>query len=266
MSRQIKDLENELGVLLFVRQPGGLKLTQAGEIFLEYTKDILNRVQTANQGVKAYQANPLEPLTIGYIPTILDSFLGEALHLFGLKYHQVPLHLQEMFPNQQVEALREGKIDIAFMGNLPDELEAEFEVKCIKKVLIMALLPQNHLLAQKDSLNLFELSSEKFIGISETTFPGHNDRICDTCRCVGFTPNFSLYADSHASMIALVGAGKGVTIMTGEAKSLPHPHVIFVPLHEPKYYATSAAVWQKAKIFKSLDEFLKVLFTLIEDE
>jgi DNA-binding transcriptional LysR family regulator len=213
--------------------------------------------------MKAYQVNPLEPLRIGYIPTILNSFLGEALHLFGLLYPQVSIDLQEMFPAQQVEALRKGKIDIAFMGNPPDELEAEFEVQCIKKVLIMALLPHTHALASKESLNLAELSSENFIGMSEATFPGRNDRIRDTCRCADFSPNFTLYADSHASLITLVGTGKGVTVMPEEAQSLPHPNVVFVPLHEPKYYARSTAVWKKGKLFKSLDDFLKVLFTLM---
>jgi DNA-binding transcriptional LysR family regulator len=133
-----------------------------------------------------------------------------------------------MYPSQQVQALREGAIDIAFMGNPPDELEAEFVVKCVKEVPIMALLPETHRLANELSINLAELAKEKFIGMSEETFPGRNDRIRDTCSKAGFTPNLHLFADSHASMIALVASRQGVAIMPKEAASLPHPQVVFI--------------------------------------
>ena len=265
LSRQIKSLENELGVVLFLRQSDGLILTEAGQTFLKQAKDILNLSNQAVQNLKADYSNKDEPLVIGYIPTILNTFLGQTLHQFGNTYPEVPVRLKEMPPNEQVKALREGAIDIAFMGNPPDELDAEFTVKCVKKVPIAALLPDRHLLADKPSINLAEIASEKFIGMSEETFPGRNDRIRDTCRCAGFIPNLHLFADSHASMIALVAAGQGVAIMPQEAESLPHPQVVFMPLHHPIYYARSTAVWSQEKHSQSLDKYLQILFDYIQD-
>ncbi len=265
LSRQIKYLENELGAVLFLRQSNGLKLTEAGHFFLEQAQDILNRSQVAVQTIKTHYTQTEEPLIIGYIPTILQSFLGQTLHQFGLTYPQIAVRFQEMLPSQQVKALREGAIDIAFMGNPPDELETEFIVKCIKKVPIVALVWNTHPLAYQSSINLAELAAEKFIGISEVTFPGRNDRIRDTCRCAGFIPNLHLFADSHASMIALVAAGQGVAIMPKEAEALPHPQVRFISLHHPIYYARSTAVWRKEAPDKSLDKFLKVLFEQIQN-
>ena len=260
LSRQIKNLEDELGVELFLRQPDGLKLTEAGVSFLEHAKDILHRSHVAVQTVHSRYTNIDKPLVIGYIPTILQSFLGETIHRFGLAYPQVAVRFQEMPPSEQVKALRDGAIDIAFMGNPPDELEAEFVVECVRKVPIAALLPDTHPLADRDSIHLAELADEKFIGMSEETFPGRNDRIRDTCRCAGFTPNLYLFADSHASMITLVAAGQGVAIMPNEAEALPHPKVVFVPLHHPIYYARSTAVWRKETPTPSLNRFLKILF------
>lgn len=265
LSRQIKNLEDELSVVLFLRQSNGLRLTEAGHFFLEHAKDILQRSQAAVQTLQARYSNTDVPLSIGYIPTILQSFLGETLHRFGLAYPEVPIRFQEMSPSEQVRALRNGAIDIAFMGNPPDKLEEEFTVKCIKRVPIAALLRDTHPLALQSSINLAELVSEKFIGMSEETFPGRNDRIRDTCRCAGFTPNLDLFADSHASMIALVAAGQGVAIMPNEAESLPHPQVVFMPLHHPIYYARSAAVWRKEIPTKSLDKYLKILFEHIQE-
>ncbi|BAY22089.1 transcriptional regulator LysR family protein [Calothrix sp. NIES-2100] len=265
LSRQIKNLEDELGVVLFVRQSDGLILTQAGQFFLAQAKNILNRSHVAVQTLKTDYTNTLEPLVIGYIPTILQTFLGQTLHRFGHTYPEVAVRLQEMPPAAQVRALREGAIDIAFMGNPPDELDEEFTVKCVKKVQIVALLPDNHRLAQESSINLAELASEKFIGMSEDTFPGRNDRIRGVCDEAGFTPNLHLFADSHASMITLVAAGQGVAIMPNEAQALPHPQVVFMPLHHPIYYARSTAMWRKETPTKSLDKYLKILFEHIQD-
>jgi LysR family transcriptional regulator, benzoate and cis,cis-muconate-responsive activator of ben and cat genes len=264
LSRQIKNLEDELRVVLFLRHSDGLKLTEAGTIFLEQAKDILARSDVAVQTIKAYSINTHEPLLIGYIPTILESFLGETLHKFSLAYPQVPIRFHEMPPSEQVNALRNRKIDIAFMGNPPDELEQEFTVKCVKQVPIDALLPDSHPLAHQSSIDLREVACEKFIGMSEETFPGRNDRIRDVCYCAGFTPNLLLFADSHASMIALVATGQGVAVMPKEAEALPHPKVVFMPLHYPIYYARSTAVWRKETPTQSLDKFLKILFEDME--
>ncbi|WP_414585311.1 LysR family transcriptional regulator [Scytonema sp. PCC 10023] len=265
LSRQIKNLEDELGVVLFLRQSDGLTLTEGGKFFLEQAKDILNRSHVAVQTLKTHYTNTDKPLVIGYIPTILQTFLGQTLHSFGRSYPEVAVRLQEMPPSEQVRALRDGAIDIAFMGNPPDELDEEFTVKCVKKVLIAAVIPDTHPLANESSINLASLASEKFIGMSEEKFPGRNDRIRDTCRCAGFMPNLHLFADSHASMIALVAAGQGIAVMPNEAEALPHPQVVFMRLHHPIYYARSTAVWRKETPYKSLDKYLKILFEYVQD-
>ncbi|MEG5061985.1 LysR substrate-binding domain-containing protein [Microcoleus sp. A2-C5] len=265
LSRQIKNLENELGVVLFLRQSDGLTLTEGGEFFLEKSKDILNRSHLAVQTIKADYTDKHEPLVIGYIPTILESFLGKTLQRFGLVHPEVAVRFQEMPPSEQVRALRDGAIDIAFMGNPPSELDSEFVVKCVKKVPIAAVLPDTHPLAHKSSINLASLVSEKFIGMSEEKFPGRNSRIRATCHEAGFTPNLHLEADSHASMIALVAAGQGVAVMPNEAGALPHPQVVFVPLHHPIDYARSTAMWRKEIPTQSLDKYLEILFEYIQN-
>jgi DNA-binding transcriptional LysR family regulator len=265
LSRQIKNLEDELRVVLFLRQSDGLTLTEAGKFFLEQAKDILNRSHVAVQTIKAHYTNTHEPLVIGYIPTILQSFLGQTLHRFGQAYPEVAVRFQEMPPSEQVRALRARAIDIAFMGNPPSELDEEFAVKCVKKVPIAAVLPDTHPLARESSINLASLASEKFIGMSEEKFPGRNDRICGNCHEAGFIPNLHLEADSHASMIALVATGQGVAIMPNEAQALPHPQVVFVPLHHPIHYARSTAMWRKETPTKSLDKYLKILFEHIQN-
>lgn len=139
LSYQIKNLEAELGVVLFIRQSDDLILTEAGSFFIEQAKDILNRSQVAVQTFETQSINTDEPLVVGYIPTILQTFLGQTLYRFGCEYPEIAVRLQEMSPAEQVRALRDGAIDIAFMSNPPDEIEAEFTVKRLQKVLIAAV-------------------------------------------------------------------------------------------------------------------------------
>lgn len=259
LSRQIKHLEAELTVALFLRRSDGLRLTEAGKFFLEQAKDILNRSHVAVHITRERFTESEKPLTIGYIPTILQSFLGEALNRFGQAYPRVIVHPRELSPSEQVKALRDGTIDIAFMGNPPDELEEEFIVRCVKRVPIAALVPETHELAGRASIDLRELAAEKFIGMSEETFPGRNDRIRGVCSEAGFAPDLRSMADSHASMIALVAAGRGVAIMPIEAEALPHPRVRFVPIHHPVHFARSAAVWRQETPAGSLEKFLEIL-------
>lgn len=258
LSRQIKNLEDELGVALFIRESNGLTLTQAGHYFLEQAEDILRRSNTAVQIIQARYSSANEALSIGYIPTILQSFLGEALHRFGVAYPQVAVHFQEMPPSQQVVALREGAIDAAFMGNSPSELEEEFEVQCVKRVPIAAMLPSKHRFAHQELIQLIELADENFIGISEETYPKRNVYIRSVCSSAGFTVNLHKFADSHASMIAMVAAGQGVSVLPIELQSLPHSNVVFIPL-SPPCYARSTVVRRKEEPSQSLNNFLKIL-------
>ena len=97
-------MEDELSVVLFLRQRDGLILTEAGKYFLEQAKNILNRTHVAVETIKAQYANRHKPLVIGYISTILQTFLGETLHRFGQAYPEVAVRLQEMTPSEQVRA------------------------------------------------------------------------------------------------------------------------------------------------------------------
>lgn len=258
LSRQIKNLEDELGSTLFLRQADGLKLTEAGYFFLEQAKEILKQSQTTIEILQSRYKQVEQPLRIGYIPSTLKSILGDALNRFGPVYPQIPLRLKEMCPTEQVKALREGTIDIAFIGNAPSELEAEFEVQCVKCVPVNAVLQETHQFADRASIQLNELSKDKFVGVSEETFPKRNEYIRDVCRRAGFTPDISISADTLGSMLALVAAGQGVALIPSEAASLPHTQVVFVPL-SPPCFARSTAMWRKEPLNPSLKHFLKVL-------
>ena len=131
-------------------------------------------------------------------------------------------------------------------------------VQSVKSVPLNALLPDTHRLVDRDSIQLIELADEKFVGVSEETFPKRNEFMRDLCRWAGFAINIWISADTLGSMITLVAAGQGVALIPSEAASLPHAQVVFKPF-DPPIFAQSKALWRKEPPTKSLEQFLKIL-------
>jgi LysR family transcriptional regulator, benzoate and cis,cis-muconate-responsive activator of ben and cat genes len=245
VSRQIKDLEEELGVSLFVRNGQSVSLTPAGEAFLAHARDVLRRATKAAEEMKTFQKKTTEKLSIGYIAPVLAGTLTPALRCFEQKHPKVELDLVELTPQDQVEALRSGRIDVAFIGNACPALQSEFDLAVLQKILLQAVLPDNHHLALRKELKLTELADEPFVGFSERTLPGRNDTICTACQEAGFTPAIRYQAESLSAALALIAAGKGVTLMPEEVSRMPHTQTVFIRLQGLAPHVTSVAASSK---------------------
>jgi len=246
VSRQLRDLEEELGVDLFHRGNARLKLTAAGEAFLAHARDLLRRSNEAVNELAAFRPQARRTLKVGYIAPVLAT-LTPALRTFRQQSPDVEVVLREMAPGEQVEALRNGRIDLALPGNPCPELANEFEVVVLEQIPFEAVLPDNHLLALRKRIALAELEGEVFIGFDEDRFPGRNDMICRACQQVGFTPRLLHRVESLSALLAKVAAGDGVTLTPKEVGQLPHPGAVLIPLKPPAPSVASAAVFRKAE-------------------
>jgi DNA-binding transcriptional LysR family regulator len=245
VSRQLRDLEEELGVELFRREKPGLKLTAAGETFLAHARDLLRRSSDAMKQMQSFGQRAKETLTVGYIAPVLASILTPALRRFAEQHSDVDVALREMSPGDQVKALREGRIELALLGHPCAEVEREFAVTVLKRIPLQAVLPDNHLLALRKRIALSELEEEKFIGFAEDKFPGRNGAICAACQAAGFTPRIQHKVESLSALLALVASGKGVTLAPAEVSQLAHPQATFIPLAPPVPSVISSAARRK---------------------
>ncbi len=257
VSRQLRDLETELGVTLFRREKPGLKLTPAGESFLAHARDLLRRSGDAVKQMAAFRESARETLTVGYIAPVLASILTPALRKFAAQHATIEVALREMPPGEQGKALREGRIDLALLGNPCPEVEREFAVTVLRRIPLQAVLPDNHLLALRKRLALAELEGESFIGFAEEKFPGRKAAICAACQSAGFTPRFRHHVENLSALLALVASGKGVTLAPAEVSQLPHPQAVFVSLKPPVPSIESAAAHRKNDASPALRDLLK---------
>lgn len=245
VSRQLRDLEEELRVSLFRRESSGLKLTPAGDAFLAHARDLLRRSGDAVKQMAAFSQPAKETLTVGYIAPVLSSILTPALRRFSQAHENAEISLRELNPGEQVKSLRAGRIDLALLGNPCAEIEHEFTVTVLMRIPFQAVLADNHRLALRKRISLSELEGEPFIGFSEEIFPGRNAAICTGCQTAGFTPLFRYYVESLTALPALVAAGKGVTLAPAEVSQLAHPQAVFIPLAPPAPSVLSAAARRK---------------------
>jgi LysR family transcriptional regulator, benzoate and cis,cis-muconate-responsive activator of ben and cat genes len=247
VSRQLRDLEEELGVELFSRQNSKLKLTPAGQAFLAHARDLLRRSNDAAKEMAAFRPQAARKVTVGYIAPVLASKLTPALRTFSQKSPEVEVVLREMSPGEQVTALRDGQIDLALPGNSCPVLSDEFEIVVLEQVPFEAVLPDNHLLALRKRIALAELKDETFIGFDEERFPGRNDVICVACQEAGFTPRLRYRVASLSALLAKVASGNGVALTPREVRQLPHPGAVFVSLKPPIPSVNSTALFRKGE-------------------
>jgi len=242
LSRQIRDLEQELGVELIIRTTSGVALSPAGKAFLAEARRILELSAEAALSMRKFAACRHESLDIGYIAPALGSFLTGSLQLFGQRHPKVKVTLFELSPARQIEALRDGRLDIALIGHSCGDLQKEFDLFEIRKAPLCVVLPESHRLASQKKIRLGELAKEPFIGLSEESFPDRNNAIAVLCRKEGFSPKFVAMADGLSSALALVGSGMGICLMPDEVEDLPHRHAVFRPLAARICIEFSAAV------------------------
>jgi len=230
LSRQIRDLEEELGVQLFERSKAAVRLNPAGEFYLKEARGIVARSAEAAVAVRRFADANSRTLNLGYITPALGSFLATSLQVFTQKHAQVRVNLFELNPAAQIAALRSGCLDIALIGHACPSLGDEFALAVIHEIPVQVVLPETHPLAREERIPLVALKQEPFIGYDEQTFPGRNEFVASVCAEAGFTPRFVKTADGLATALTLVGSGAGVALMPEEVNDLPHPHAVFRPL------------------------------------
>lgn len=258
ISRLIRDLECELGTTLFIRQQAGLDLTPAGKVFFRHARRILHNCEIAVKATR--DADPVRnKLSIGFITTALGSFLADALAKLTNEHPGIELIINEMPPGDQIVALRNNQIDIAFIGNPCDDLRSEIRILVVKELRLEATLPACHPLAERTMIGLRELGSEKFIGFDEEKFPGRNQTILKACTLAGFQATLTGKARSLVEVLGMIGAGIGVCLMPSDVRGLPHPNVVFLPLSDELEPIRLAGAWLHGNNNAALRSMVKYL-------
>jgi len=246
VSRQIKDLEEELGIPLFKREPSGLSLTPAGETALVHAREVLAKAEGLRMAMEIMtKRKTRDTLRVGYLPTALPSFLAEGMRLFNQQVKDVCLQISEMSPVEQENALRHGEIDLGLIGDPDQVFRNEFAVKKILKTEVVMIVPEDHPLATRKSVLLSEFAHDHFTTLNEEKFPGRAEMTAELFGKAGISPEVVTEAGGLSELLGTVGAGGLVALAPADLVHLPHSGVSFLPIKKPKKTLFFSAAWRK---------------------
>ena len=227
LSRQIRDLEDEMEVQLFLRDRRGVALTQAGASFLGDVRGVLGALARAVDQARRADRGEVGKIRVGYVSSVAYSGLPEVLRAFRLKYPEVSIGLHEMPPAAQVKGLRDGEIDVGFVRAPMEESALESEV--VRREPLVAALPASHRLASSRRIELSSLAREPFILFPRWRGPGFFDYIVGLCRAAGFSPSIA-YEAAQLDILSLVAAGLGVSIVPSSIRAVRRAGIVFRPI------------------------------------
>jgi LysR family transcriptional regulator, benzoate and cis,cis-muconate-responsive activator of ben and cat genes len=211
VSRQIRDLEDELGVQLFERTGKAVNLTDAGRLFLKEARAVLERTDEAVRNVRAFAQAGETELHVGYTPALRSQIVSPALHTFQQAMPDVRVKLHDWTSEKIVTGLRDGRLQLAFVVR-PSKRGAfhglRFE-ELLREQVHLAV-PPTHPLAQRRSVSLADAAREPFVGLTPEDFPDYNAYLASIFAPVKNKPRVIEEHDSMTSVISAIEAGTGV--------------------------------------------------------
>jgi len=214
LSQQIQALEQELGARLFDRTNRRVALSEAGRLFLEEARRVLAQVDKAADVARRAQLGELGELKIGFTSSApFNSSIPQAIFAFRQTFPAVHLDLKEMSSREVAEGLVDESIEVGIMRPLalPDSLSA---VELFREPLV-AVIRADHPLAEgsEDGLQLAALADEPFVFFPRSYGSGLYAQLLSLARQAGFSPHFSQEAGEAMTIIGLVSAGLGVSVL-----------------------------------------------------
>jgi DNA-binding transcriptional LysR family regulator len=256
LSQQVRDLERELKVDLFLRTKRRVLLTPAGERFLQEARGILSSAERAAGLAREAARGESRKLVVGISPETDWLFLGKALRLFAEHASSVDVVFQNLTPEAQVDALRGGHIDVGFVG-LP--LEAEGMVtETTGRARLMVALPEKHPMARKNDLKLEGLSKEAYVLWPRHLSPGSYDHLLSIFRRAGFGPPIAMEGGipSTRTVLGMIAAGLTIALVDPALQQMAAPGVLFRPLAGRGIFTERGVIYRRADASPILASFL----------
>lgn len=247
LSQQIKLLERELGCLLFRRLSHGAELTAAGMAFRSGIGNIPHEIGEAVRLARKAAAGESGIVRIGFTGTAaLNPVVPRCIRRFGQAYPDVEIQVTEANSVQLTVALMEDRLDVAILR--PSETDPDgLSEEVLADEALLAALPASHMLAVTDrAVNLQDLRDDPFIFTPRNVGVSLHDSILKACAKAGFTPKSGPAAPHIASILSLVSAGLGVSLVPASIAKVNLQGTVFRPLAEDVERVAIALAYRRA--------------------
>lgn len=256
ISRQIHDLEEEIGFDLFQRTAKSLKLTEAGKVFLRESRAVLRRADDAVKNARAVAAGSGE-LHIGYAPSLTALFLPPALRAFQSAMPRVRVKLHDCSTEEMLAGLRAGRLQLAFTVRVDPRAMREFHFTELARDKLFLAVSPSHRLAKNRAVKLEEIIREPFVSYSRKDYPEAYKMVLGLFSGMKAKPRIVEEHDSVSSLIAAIEAGAGVAIAPNSLKCTAGWRLKFVPFSPALQPIIIGAYWPKKPMSAAAEKFLQ---------
>ncbi len=258
LTRQVRNLEDEIGVRLLDRSNGRVALTEGGRLFLFDSKRLLAQSDANVTAAQRIGREAHLQLNLGYIANLHYGMLPATLGAFRKLYPNVALNLFDLNSAEQFDALDAHKIDLGFVGLHPALSGHDLLYECVAHDTILVALPSRHPLAKRAAIALSGLAGDFLVGMSARTHPGAREWLLDTCRRAGYAGKILQEADTEPIALRFVADGLGVALLPEQIAGLGHEGVAFRPL-SPPLRRESTVVWRADNPSQALKDYLRIV-------
>ncbi|MEO0534621.1 MAG: LysR substrate-binding domain-containing protein [Cyanobacteria bacterium P01_A01_bin.123] len=264
LSRQIRNLEDELATLLFHRTKRTVRLTEAGQAFLYEAQKTLAQAEHAIAIAQRIGRGEAGHLQVGFTGPILNSVLPMVVRQFKQRFPDIHLTLKRLQTNEQVKALLDGELHV---GLLHPPIETPLLLQdVIYREPLIAALPDSHPLAidAPHPISVKNLANEPFILFPRQVGPILYDAIISFCQQAGFSPNVIQEAFPQQTILGLVAGSLGVSLLHASSQHIRQQGVTVRPLLEATPILESAIAWHSDVTHPAVPRFLKTVRELAD--
>lgn len=258
LSHQIMKLEREIGTRLFIRHPRRVELTEAGRIFKERARRVLDEAEDALEHVRKAARGESGQISIGFAgSTVFHPAVATTLRRFRQQYPQVMIKTEESNSTALLDKVIDEQVDCALI-RLPLHCR-DLRVEPLVDEDMIAVLPSGHALGRRRQLKLEQLATESFILFPRAIGPDLYDSIISACRAAGFSPRVEMESPQISSTINMVAAGFGVTIIPASIRQLLATGISYHPLAKPPLKTAIALISRPREPSVIVQHFLQSL-------
>jgi DNA-binding transcriptional LysR family regulator len=230
LSRQVQDLEEEIGVDLFKRSPRGVTLTAEGKLFLDLARDLLKRADESVDQVRALARGHYGELHIGYAPSPTVEILPPALMAFQKAVPRVKVLLHDLSSDELVAGLQNGALELAIMVPPAGEQTAGIQFEVLRTYPLCVAMAAKHPFARMKSVPLEKLAAEPLVALRRKDYPEFDHYLDRLFAPVHARPPIAVECDSASSLITEVEAGRGIALATPVLKLVTGKRLLYRPL------------------------------------
>jgi DNA-binding transcriptional LysR family regulator len=257
LSRQIRELEEELGVRLFNRTKRQVGLTDAGRVLLDEARAALAHVDRAADAVRRAGQGEIGQLVLGVVPTVDSEVFARILRDFVRRYPRVQVVVQSLSTSAQIQGLRAGHLG-AGLVRLPVHDDA-LTAKLVSREPLMVALPAGHPLARSSRLSLVAVANERLVIFPRQLAPGYYDTIVSLFQQAGLRLRIGHETEHAQVILGLVAGGFGVSLVPGSIRNLRLRGVVYRELAGRLPLVETAVAYRRNDPSEVLSAFLAVV-------